>query len=180
MTPLPNFDPTVPGIFPALQAAGISWETLDGSFNVSDLAASQALIASYNPLSFVQAQAAVAVDAQLASVIAAGFTYQGVLIAIDPPSVAHLTAMAAIASNMISGLITTPWPASFAWLPHGAGPSLALATPQAMVTFAGAVGQYVSACILFANALAAQILAATTLGAVQAINVTAGWPAKGA
>lgn len=141
-----------------------------------DAAAVQAVISTYDPLPIAKVAAIAAAQLHLAGIVAAGFTYSGVLIAIDAVSSANITSMASVAGDTIAGLVATPWPAGFYWAPQGAGASLPIATPQAMVTFSAAAWHYVSACVLYAEGLATQINAATTVSGVQTINTTTGWP----
>lgn len=170
------------GLVEALAAAGIAVATDGTTWEVSDLAKAQSIAASYSPLSYVQRQKVTAAGALLEQKIAAGFTYNGVTVditgtaSIPGSATGNISAMAAIASDTIAGTITTPWPVNFAWVGMGTTATIPLSTPQAMVQFAAAAGHYKSALIQYANQLQAQIEAATTVTAVQAIDITAGWP----
>jgi hypothetical protein len=165
-----------PGLYAALVAAGHSVIHYSTGAWSPDPTPTQDFINAYSAVPFVQHQALEALAAQLAKVIAAGFTYQTVLVAVDDASIGKITAQAAVASNTIHGLLTTAWPSSFAWLPQGAGAPLPLSTPQDMITFAGAVAAYVSNVILYAASLEAKILAATSVSGVEAVTLTTGWP----
>ncbi len=147
----------------------------EGAFS-NDPSGALAFANTYNPLPVWQKQQMQAVAEQYATIIAAGYTYSNVLVAIDDVSQQKITAMAAIASNTLAGLITTAWPTTFAWAPMGFGASLSLPTPQNMIAFGAAIGHYVSNVILYAESLTQQIASAPSVAAVQAINITAGWP----
>lgn len=166
----------VPGLLAAITASGYWAREEDGAWIASDAPSVQAIINGYNEFPATQQQAVAAAYAKLATIIAVGYTYNGVLIAIDDAGRADLTAMAAIASNTIAGIVTTAWPSTFAWAPKGLGASLPLGTPQSMIVFAAAAGHYVSANVQYAEALAQQIMAATTVAEVQTISITTGWP----
>ena len=117
-----------------------------------------------------------AVDAQLAALYTAGWTYGGVMYQIDPDSQANITAMGALASASVAGVPgAAAWPAGFYWI--AADNSHEAMTAAQMFAFAQAVAGHVSALILFGRGLKDQIDAATTAAAVDAIDVTTGWPA---
>lgn len=167
------------GLQQALSAAGIAcwWEA--GNFFVSNLTAAQNIVASYNPVPAMQAALISQVETLLQEKVAAGFTYNGVTVGILPADIQNITAMAATAMANIQaaslGITAPAWPSNFAWLPQGSGASLPLTAPE-MITFGAAASHYVSSLILYADSLIAQIQAATTAAAVQAIDITTGWP----
>jgi hypothetical protein len=181
MTPYPGYIEQ-PGLQAALAAAGITFWWQNGEAQVSDLAAAQAVVAAYNPLPAMQAAATAQVKAQLAKLIAAGCTYQGVLVAIDADGLTNINSWQARAlANLQAttlGLTVAAWSASFVWLPQGDGATLPLSTAQAMVEFASVVTQYVSDIIVCANTLESQIAAADSVAALQAINLTSNWPSS--
>ena len=171
--------PIPAGLQSAITSAGHTLMLLDNTWVTDNPTAVAAIIASYNPLAAVQAQAVASVQAQYLSLIKAGFTYQNVLVSIDPISQANINSMASQAIVTLQatslGVSVQPWPANFVWLPQGAGNNLPLTASQ-MITFASAVAHYVSALILYLDSLIAQIQAATTTDAVAAILSGAVWP----
>ena len=170
-----------PGLLGALSAAGLSPRYIGTTLYVSDLAAAQSIVASYNPLAATQAEIITQIQTILSEKIAAGFTYNGVTVGINPSNgdIQNITAMAATAMANIQatalGITVEPWPTNFAWLPQGSGASLPL-TPAEMITFGDAASHYYSALILYADNLESQVMAATTAADVLAINITTGWP----
>lgn len=164
-----------PGLQAALGSAGVAcwWEA--GGFYVSDLAKAQAVVAAYDPLPAVRAQTEAQVQATLAGKLAAGFTYSGVLIDCSQTQTDDITSVATIASNILSGKLNETWTA-IEWPAMNGGAGLPIASAQDMVTFGAAIGHYVSGLKFYALGLISQIRGATTVAAVQAINVTTGWP----
>lgn len=170
------------GKLDALSKNSIDFYSRNGVLYVSDLTKAQSVVAAYNPLPYTQQQKITALGALLEQKIGAGFTYSSVLVditgtaSIPGSATGNISAMASIAGDTIAGIITTAWPSTFAWIGMGTTATIPLSTPQAMVQFAAAAGHYKSALIQYANQLQAQIEAATTVTAVQAIDITAGWP----
>lgn len=160
-------------------AAGYTWELGDPQAVQVNGVWQQNWVQVVVPLATAQAQAIAQVGAIYLEKIAAGFTYNGVTVGILPADIQNITAMAATAMANIQaaslGITAPAWPSNFAWLPQGSGASLPLTAPE-MITFGAAASHYVSSLILYADSLIAQIQAATTASAVQAIDITAGWP----
>lgn len=180
MTPYPAYTDQ-PGLQAALAAANIAFWWQNGVAQVSDLAAAQAIVAAYNPLPALQAAAITQVTAQLESLITVGYTYQGVLISIDAASTNKIDAMCTRALANLQGtalgVTVQPFPV-ISWPAQNGGPALSIATPQVMVEFGDAIGHYVCAIEQYANVLATQIAEAATVTALQAINLTTGWPSS--
>lgn len=165
-----------PGLISALESGGVAPFWKGGQLYVSNLSAAQAIVASYNAIPFAQQQALAQVGATLDAKVAAGWTYNGSLIAIDSGSRANIAGKALQASLSLQSGSTVAWPSNMVWLPQGNGPSLALATAQDMINFGVAVGNYYTNLVLYAASLESQINAATSVSAVQAIDLTTGWP----
>jgi len=169
------------GLQAAVAQAGHVLIYMDGNWVADDAAAVSALITNYSPLAATQAAAIAQVEAQLAAKMAAGFTYNGVLIGIGQADIININAMGSTAMVTLQAAAlnaTVPaWPANFAWLPQGEGASLPL-TAQEMLSFAAAVSHYVSALILYQDILVEQIKAATTVAAVNAVLAGASWPSS--
>ena len=165
-----------PGLISALEAGGVAPFWKGGELYVSDLSAAQAIVASYNALPFAQHQALAILGATLDAKIAAGWTYNGSLIAIDSGSRANIAGKALQASLSLQSGSTVAWPSNMVWLPQGNGLSLPLPTTQDMIAFGVAASNYYTNLVLYAASLEAQINAATSVSAVQAIDLTTGWP----
>jgi hypothetical protein len=166
------------GLQEALVASGIACWWQSGIFFVSDLAAAQAVVANYNPLPAEQAATIATVESALAAKIAAGFTYNGTTIGIAPADIVNINSMASQALLTLSppaGVTPAAWPSGFAWLPQGAGTPIPLSAAE-MLSMANACAHYVSALILYADVLAAEIEVATTSAAVTAVLANANWP----
>jgi hypothetical protein len=110
--------------------------------------------------------------------IAAGFTWSGTLYQIDAASQASIAAMGIMALGSIAGPAGSPWPAGFDWI--AADNSHVPLDAAAMYAFGRAVADYVSACVLRLRALKDAIAAAADRAALDAIDVTAGYPAASA
>lgn len=167
-----------PGLQAAFAAAGVQCQWQDGAMLVSDLTAAQNIVASYNPVPAEQAAAITTVQATLAGLIAAGFTYSGTTIGISPADIVNINSMASQALLTLSppsGVTPAAWPSGFEWLPQGAGSPIPLTAPE-MLSLANACAHYVSALILYADTLAAQIMAATTSSGVASVLSGASWP----
>ena len=174
MTPYTGFVDQ-PGLRDAFLAAGISCQWQNGSLLVSDLSAAQSLAASYNPLPAIQQQALATVQATLATKLAAGLAIGSNVIAIDAAAQTEIAALAILALATISGTATTPWPTGRTW-PVVSGTPIPLTTPQDLIAVGAPGAHYVWSLKNYANGLAAQIAAATTAAAVQAIDLVGGWP----
>jgi hypothetical protein len=177
MTPIPTWQDQ-PGLSAALEAAGISVQCRVGVWEFSDPDHAQAVAAAYNPVPYAQGVAIAAGVAQFNAVIAAGFAYQGKVYQLDPASQSNMTAMGAMALGSIGNPVASPWPSGFVWI--AADNTGTAMTAQQCYAFTFAAGLYGSACVLFLRTLKDRILATASLAAVQAIDVTAGWPTNGA
>ncbi len=164
-----------PGLQQALGSAGVAcwWEA--GGFYVSDLAKAQSVVAAYNPMPAIQQGALATVAATLAAKLAAGLAIGSNVIAIDAAAQTEIAALAILALATINGTATTPWPTGRTW-PVVSGTPIPLTTPQDLITVGAPAAHYVWSLKNYANELGAQIMAATTSAAVQAINLTSGWP----
>ena len=164
-----------PGLQAALGSAGVAcwWEA--GGFYVSDLAKAQAVVAAYDPLPAVRAQTEAQVQATLAAKLAAGFAIGSNVVAIDQTAQAEIGSLAILALATLGGQVTTPWPTGRTW-PLVSGTPIPLTTPQDLIAVGGPCAHYVWSIKNYAIGLIAQIEAATTAAAVQAIDITAGWP----
>jgi hypothetical protein len=175
MTPYPAFDATVPGMLDALRTAGVSWETLNGTFNVSNLAAAQTAVAAVNPLSVAKARQLAAIAAKKWAIMQAGVTVTisvsiPVPLSTAPTDLTMLAALAQSASNAVLGL---GWSCDFK---DRAGTWRTLSASQVAALFSG-IMVFIEACYSREKVLSVQINAATTWQAVMAIDVSTGWPA---
>ena len=161
------------GLHAAIQAAGHSLQQRSGAWVSDNDAAVQAIIDAYIGTSDKLA----ALATHYASVIAAGRAYNGTTFQIDAASQAGISAMGALAASLLAN---TPgaaaWPAGFYWI--AADNSHVAMDAAGMYAFAQNVAAYVSALVLTNAALKGQIAAATTQAALDAIDVTSGWPAN--
>lgn len=162
-----------PGLQQALATAGVACWWKAGAFYVSDLSAAQSLVASYNSLPAIQQAALETVAATLGTRIAAGFTYNTVLIACDDVTQGKISRVAQMAADIISGQITKSW-TTRTWPSMTPGATgLSLSTPQEMIAFGAAVGSYVADNEFYAADLASQILASTaTAASIAALDLT--------
>ena len=126
-------------------------------------------------LAQVQAAKVAAVQAQFATLLAAGLSYQGQHVAIDDGSRANLTACAVEAVLCAQGAST--WPANYAkgWITLEGG-RIALPAYTDGLALAQAAGNYYAALAQHGQDLENAVTAATTLAAAQAVDPTAGWP----
>ena len=108
----------------------------------------------------------------------AGFTYAGTLYQIDTAAQANLAAMGIMALGSITDPAGSPWPAGFYWI--AADNSHVPMDAAAMYAFGRAVAAYVSACVLRLRAIKDAIASAPDQAALDAIDVTAGYPQAGA
>jgi hypothetical protein len=99
----------------------------------------------------------------------------GLHIALDDGSRADLTAMAATATAAASGAVS--WPDSYArgWIAIE-NVRIPLATPAAGLALAASVGNYYAAIVQHRRDLKDAALAAVDAAALDAIDITAGWP----
>jgi hypothetical protein len=108
------------------------------------------------------------------ALIAAGFSYGGTLFQIDGMAQANIAAMGVMALGSITDPAGSPWPAGFYWI--AADNSHVTMDAAAMYAFGRAAGAYVSACVLRLRAIKDAIAAAADQAALDAIDVTAGYP----
>ena len=110
------------------------------------------------------------------ALLAAGAPVTGGLhVALDDGSRADLTAMAATASAALTGAVS--WPESYArgWIAVE-NVRIPLATPADGLTLAASVGDWYAAVIQHRRDLKDAALAAEDAAALDAIDVTTGWP----
>lgn len=173
-----SYDPVGQGgaYLAALAAVGVVATLTPAGLMVSDAAAA-ATVAADAAAILMQAQAIrqAEVDGLRDQKIAAGWTYQGKVIEIDAGSQANIAAQALAALNSTVAPTTYPWNANTYWI-CADNSHLALGTAAEMLALGSAAGAYVSGLILNAASLKAEIGAATTLAAVQAIDIASGWP----
>ena len=142
-----------------------------------DIAASAAPLYTTAPVaSLLDAQVSASFAARIYydSLISAGFTFDGVLYAVDPISLAKATGAGnAAAASLIagSGII---WPTNFSYVSMSG--ALKPMTANQMLTLSNALFHYVAACDAQLATISAAISAATSIGAVQAISVSSGYP----
>ena len=159
-------------IVAAIEAAGITIEcnNLVG-WQSSNAPAAQAIIDNPDaPLPFAQAGVVAAVGAQAASVIAAGFPYEGAIYQIDSASRQNIAAMGSLAN--VAGV---SWPPGFGWIT--AANTVTPMSAAQMVAFAAASAVYYSGIAMNARALKDAALAATTSAQLASVSVAGGWPA---
>jgi hypothetical protein len=176
MTPYPAFDATVPGMLDALRTAGVSWETLNGVFNVSNLATAQTAVAAVNPLAVAKAKQLASIAARKWAVMQAGVT---VTISVSMPvplstAPTDLTMLAALAQSASAALLGLGWSCDFK---DRGGTWRSLSASQIAALFAGLM-TFIEAAYSREKVLSVQINAATTWQAVLAIDITTGWPAS--
>lgn len=97
-------------------------------------------------------------------------------VALDDGSRADLTAMAATATAAASGAVSWPDSYSRGWISIE-NVRIPLATPAAGLTLAASVGNYYAAIVQHRRDLKDAAIAAETADALDAIDISAGWPA---
>jgi hypothetical protein len=107
-----------------------------------------------------------------------GFTISGTLFQIDSASQVQMAAMGVMALGSITDPANSPWPEGFYWV--AADNSHVPMDAAAMYAFGRAVAAYVSACVLRLRAIKDAIAAAPDRATLNAIDVTAGYPAASA
>lgn len=155
-----------------LGATRVAWPadgpvTVDPDIDLTLYAAAAAVSA----LARARSSALGAAQAHYDGLIAAGFTWHGVLFQIDAQSRASIVAMSALA-----GIAASQWPVGFSWI--AADNSLIATDATGMIAFGAAVVLYVSGCVLRLRAIKTSIAAAADSAAVAAIDVTDGYPAE--
>lgn len=183
---LTNPPSSVPaGIKEAIEAAGHQAVTEPDGWLCDDLAAVQAIIAAYSgsaaELKYWQAQTIEAVQAQYASLIAAGciITVNGTnyTMALDSADLQHYDAEALTA--LTQGQPGVPeWDPNEFWLAADDVTMIPMATATAAITAAVTIRTYFKALVKNAATLVGQISAATSVAQVQAISPASGWPSN--
>ena len=112
------------------------------------------------------------VAVELAARNAAGFTYNGKSYQLDEASQARITALAIKADRKVAGAAGATWSGTFI----AADNSETTFSETAFGAFADAAANVVIARRLYARSLKNNILAAADGAALDAINVSAGWP----
>jgi len=118
---------------------------------------------------------AIAAAGNFAALIAGGFTFSGVSYQIDADSQTRIAAMGIMALGSITDPANSPWPGGFYWV--AADNSHVAMDAAALYAFGRAVAGYVSACVLRQRAIKDAIAGAADQAALDAIDVTAGYPA---
>lgn len=117
------------------------------------------------------------IDATADALLAGGAPVtDGLHIALDDGSRADLTAMAATATAAANGAVT--WPASYSrgWI-SVENVRIPLPVPAAGLALAAVVGDWYARVVQHRRDLKDQVLAAVDVDALDAIDITAGWPA---
>jgi polysaccharide pyruvyl transferase WcaK-like protein len=112
------------------------------------------------------------VAAELAKRNAAGFTYNGKPYQLDDASQARITALAVKADRFVAGAAGASWSGTFI----AADNSEVTFAATEFGAFADAAANIVIARRLYARGIKNDILAAADGAALDAINVSAGWP----
>lgn len=164
------------GLHQAIAAAGYGLRRENNVWISTDDTAVQAIIDSYNQVAYEQTQICGTVDALFQTKLGLGFVYtDGKTYQIDLASQAKIAGAGAMALGVIAGAVgTDSWPAGFYWIAED-NTHTAMTAAQCYA-FAQAVGQYVSLLVYSARAIKDNILAQTTVAAVDGIDITQGWP----
>ena len=124
----------------------------------------------------IRAAKLAAISATADALLATGAPIDGGLhIALDDGSRADLTAMAATATAASAGAVTWPESYSRGWITVE-NVRIPLTTPAAGLTLAASVGDWYAAVIQHRRDLKDAALAAEDAAALDAIDVTTGWP----
>lgn len=171
MTPWTTFNDQGRAFVDALEAAGIAAYWLDGVFQVSDLPAAQALLASFDPLPLAKAAKREQVNAiKLEREIAGCVTPLG---RVDTDQKSRDFVAGAVQMALLAKMANAPFLINWTMeddtdVAHNADQMIALG--QAVGAFHATVHGY-------ARYLKGQIEAATSLAELDAINIQTGWPA---
>ena len=160
----------VPGILPALNAAGIEHARIDNMWHFSDVPAAQAFAASWDALSAARSIQADAAAAHKWEVISGGHT--------TATGIPLYTSIDDI--TMITGLYNTACagsPMAVYTFKDRSKIYRSLTVAQVQSLYLD-VSAWVQLAFLAEQALTQEIMAAPTWQAVMAIDVTAGWPAN--
>jgi hypothetical protein len=132
-------------------------------------------LAPYAPsLTDKQAAKVQAANANYNALMSVGFTLNGTPFQIDAVSQSQIAAMGALALGSIADPANSPWSAGFYWV--AADNSHVPMDAATTYAFARAVALYVSSCILHLRAIKDAIAGAADQAALDAIDVTAGYP----
>jgi hypothetical protein len=188
LTGVPN--PRPAGLFETIEAAGYQVSSVgDGSewlVGSGQSAAVMAIVNSYvggaAQLAYAQAQAQAALGAQYEALVAAGCTIQAAsgtnyTMALDTASLMHYDAEA-LAAAMAGQSGVPAWDTSEFWLAADGLTQVAMPTAAAALSAALTIRGYYKALVKQAATLGAQIATATSVSAVAAVNIAAGWPAQ--
>ncbi|WP_026782663.1 DUF4376 domain-containing protein [Pleomorphomonas koreensis] len=148
---------------------GIGW-TFDGATWAAPAEAASSL-------DDLRAAKIAAINAAADALLSAGAPVDGGLhVALDTDSRSDLTAMAATATAAASGAVSWPESYSRGWIALE-NTRIPLATPAAGLTLAATVGDWYAAIVQHRRDLKDLALAAEDAAALDAIDITAGWPA---
>lgn len=174
--------PATTGLIETLSAQGFNLKITPAGLMADDAASVEAAAFSFSgsasELQWWQAQKLAALAAQYATLMGAGFVFNGHTYQIDSASQQQIAAMGSLAAQVLAN---TPgvaaWPANFVWI-DTANANVPMAASD-MFAFAQATAAYVSGCVVANRAIKDAIAAAPNVAAVQALDVTANWPANG-
>jgi len=162
------------GLIEALEAAGLSPTRSPDGLHVKDEVVARLLIDSYVgsnvQLEYLKGQARAALADLLAAKYAAGFPYAGKVFQIDQASQFNISAVAVMALAVGDG-----WDGESYFIAAD-NSHLPLPTAADAITFASAAKAYVSGLIRHNRALKDAIAAAVDTDALDAVDLTSGWP----
>ena len=127
-------------------------------------------------LAEAQAEKVTAINAQFATRLAAGLSYQGQVIDIDDGSRANLSGMALSALLAINKVQAWPDTISRGWVSRS-GVRVPLPGPTDGLTLANAAASLYSGLVQHAADLSISVMSATDVATVAAVDETTGWPA---
>lgn len=190
VTSIPGWPAPLAGVMEGLVQVTPCFVSPDG-LHVSDVNAAQAFLTA-----FAGSDAQLAhnktlwlsnLGLQFAGLFVAGFNYTVPGDAsgshnyqIDPASIGNITAAGSWACSLVAITIQpapiAPWPSGFVWIDSN-NVSVPMTVTQC-AAFATATGAYVTALILNNRALKTAIAAASSMTALQANDITQGWPSN--
>lgn len=183
ITSIPGWPAPLPGVMETLQAA-TAYEISPDGLHVGDAATAQSVLSSYagsaDELAFNKSAKLVQLSTVYLTKFGAGFNYTGPdqvkrTFQIDATSQFNIDVQAnASLGAIING---EAWDQS-AYFIAADNSHMATPTPQAMRAFALTVRAYVQGLILNNRALKDTIGAAADMATLNAIDITAGWPAN--
>lgn len=177
--------PIGPGFAGELAAAGLaglpfSW-SVDGEFHFAASVSQEqrdavlAVYAAHDALDGPRRAKLAAAGVQYAAQLAAGVVHGGKVYQIDEASQQNIAAMGALAASVLSGVPGAAWLPGFAFVAADNEP--VPMTPAQMFALAQAAAARVFALRLAFRLLKDAIMAADDQAALDAIDVSAGWPA---